>query len=325
MKFVYRLLIAAVMIFVVSSLTFFLIRLMPGNPIQSMILSFLQQGMNIQQAENNVRIIMDLIPNQPVWQQYLEWLGQLLHGNLGQSIQQAGVPVTTLIFNALPWTLVTVAVGLILSYIVGIVLGVISAYLRDSWISSVIDNIGSIAHAVPAFVTAVALLYLFSVVWHVFPSNGAYGITVIPGFNWPFIFSFMYHMVLPTFVYVLTGFGAATLTMKASTITTLNEDFMMAARIRGLPQDKMMRYLGRNSILPLFTGFMLAIGGMFSGSIFIESTYSFPGIGGLLNTAISVRDYPVIEGCFMMTTATVILANVLADTLYSKLDPRIND
>ncbi|MCL6442367.1 MAG: ABC transporter permease [Alicyclobacillus sp.] len=325
MKLLYRLFLAVVMIFVVSTLTFFLIRLMPGNPIQSMIVSFEQQGMTIQQAMNRVQLVLNLMPNQPLWQQYVHWLGQLLHGNLGQSIQQSGVPVTQLIFNALPWTLVTVAFGLILSYAIGIVLGVISAYTRDKWISSFIDNFGSVAHAVPAFVTAVALLFLFSVVWHVFPSSGAYGITVIPGFNWPFIASFLYHMVLPTFVYVLTGFGSVTLSMKASTISTLNEDFMIAARIRGLPQEKLLRYLGKNSILPLFTGFMLAIGGMFSGSIFIEGTYAFPGIGGLLNTAIGVRDYPVIEGCFILTTATVIVANVLADTLYSKLDPRIND
>lgn len=325
MKLAYRLFMAAVMVFVVSTLTFFLIRLMPGNPIENLIVSFEQQGMTAQQALNRVRLVMNLMPNQPLWQQYVSWVGQLFHGNLGQSIQQSGVPVTQLIFNALPWTLITVAVGLFISYVVGIVLGVISAYLRDRWVSSFIDNFGSVAHAVPAFVTAVALLFLFTVVWHVFPSSGAYSITVLPGFNWPFISSFLYHMVLPTFTYVLTGFGSATLAMKASTITTLNEDFMVAARIRGLPQDKMMGYLGRNSILPLFTGFMLAVGGMFSGSVFIEGTYAFPGIGGLLSTAIGVRDYPVIEGCFMLTTATVIVANVLADMLYTKLDPRIRD
>lgn len=325
MKLLYRTVMAVVMVFVVSSITFFLIRLMPGNPIASMIVAFEQQGMTAEQAMNRVQLVMNLMPNQPIWQQYVDWLGQLVQGNLGQSIQQSGVPVSQLIFNALPWTLITVSVGLLISYIVGIVLGVVSAYVRDRWVSSFIDNFGSVAHAVPAFVTAVALLYVFTVVWHVFPSNGAYSITVLPGFNWPFILSFIYHMVLPTFTYVLTGFGSATLAMKASTITTLNEDFMMAARIRGLPQDKLMGYLGRNSILPLFTGFMLAIGGMFSGSIFIEGTYAFPGIGGLLNGAIGTRDYPVIEGCFMLTTATVIVANLLADLLYSKLDPRIND
>ncbi|WP_067625147.1 ABC transporter permease [Alicyclobacillus acidiphilus] len=324
MKYVYRSIVALVMIFVISSLTFFLVRLMPGDPIIFLETQLEQKGMTAQQAADQIQVMLNIIPHQPLLEQYREWLVQLLHGNLGQSIQQTGVSVRKLIFNALPWTLITVAIGLLGSYVIGIVLGVVSAYLRRSWVSSLIDNVGSVAHAVPAFVTGIALLYLFTVVWHVFPSGGAYGITVTPGFNLPFILSFLYHMILPGFTYVLTTFGSVTLSMKSSTITTLNEDFMMAARIRGLPKSKLMQYLGSNSILPLFTGFMISLGVLFSGSIFIEQTFQFPGIGNLLATAVNSRDYPVMEGCFMLTIATVIVANLLADVLYAKLDPRIN-
>ncbi|MCY0870165.1 MAG: ABC transporter permease [Firmicutes bacterium] len=324
-KLVNRLVISIIMIFVISSLTFFLVRLMPGTPYEMLYHNLLQKGMTEQQAMNQVRVVMDILPNQPLWQQYLMWVGQLLHGNLGQSLTETGVPVTELIFNALPWTLVTVSIGLIISFILGVLLGVISANNRDNLISSITDNIGSIAHAVPPFVTAIALLFLFTVVWHIFPSSGAYGIMETPGLNWPFISSFAYHMVLPVFTYVLTGFGAWELSMKSTTITVLKDDFMMAARIRGLPQEKIMSYLGWNSILPLFTGFMLSLGAMFGGSIFIETTYAFPGIGMLLGNAISNRDYPLMQGCFLVTTATVIFANVIADFVYSRLDPRISD
>lgn len=323
MKVVRRLAISVLMVFLVSALTFFLIRLMPGNPYEVMYHQLLMQGMSAQQAMDQVRSILNAIPNQPVMIQFIEWLGQLLQGNLGTSIQETGVPVTELIFNALPWTLITVSLGLIISFGIGIVLGVISASKRNSWVSGLIDNVGSVAHAIPAYVTAVALLYLFNVVWHVFPSSGAYGIMETPGLNVPFLLSFLYHMVLPVGTYVLTGFGSWELAMKSTTITVINDDFMMAARIRGLPRDRQMKYLGWNSILPLFTGFMLSLGAMFGGSVFIESTYAFPGIGNLFATAINSRDYPVIQGCFLVTTTTIIVANVLADFAYAKLDPRI--
>ncbi|MCY0878456.1 MAG: ABC transporter permease [Firmicutes bacterium] len=323
MKLIRRIAVSLVLIFVVSSITFFLVRLMPGNPYSVMYHKLVMQGMTPLQAEDQVKGIMNAMPNEPVFVQYIQWLTQLVHGNLGTSIEETGVPVTELIFNALPWTLVTVSIGLFVSFLIGIVLGVISASRRDTWVSSVIDNVGSIAHAIPVYVTAVALLYLFNVVWHVFPSSGAYGIMETPGLNWPFLASFAYHIVLPEGTYILAGFGSWELAMKSTTIMVMNDDFMMAARIRGLTRQRIMNYLGWNSILPLFTLFMLSLGTMFGGSVFIESTYAFPGIGNLLATAVTTRDYPVMEGCFMLTTATIIFANVLADFLYAVLDPRI--
>lgn len=313
------------MILLVATLTFFLIRLMPGSPYQVLYHQLLVQGMSQQQAADQVRSLLNAMPNEPVITQYLQWLGQLVQGHLGTSISQTGVPVAGLIFNALPWTLVTISIGLVISFVIGVVFGVISAFKRNSWVSGLIDNVSSIAHAIPAYVTAVALLYLFNVVWHVFPSSGAYDIMVNPGFNIPFIMSFLYHMVLPVGTYVLTGLGSWELAMKATTITVMNDDFMMAARIRGLPRERLMSYLGWNSILPLFTGFMLSLGAMFGGSVFVEGTYAFPGIGNLFTAAINSRDYPVMEGCFLLTTTTIIVANIIADLMYSKLDPRIAD
>ena len=325
MKLGRRLAISVGMIFVISSLTFFLVRMMPGNPYTVIFHQLVQKGMTPLQAQDQVRSIMNAMPNEPAYLQYFQWIKQLLHGNLGTSIEETGVPVAQLIFNALPWTLVTVSLGLVASFVIGVVLGVISATQRGTWVSNLIDNVGSVAHSIPVFVTAVALLYLFNVVWHVFPSSGAYGILETPGFNWAFISSFLYHITLPVGTYVLAGFGSWELAMKSTTIMVMNDDFMMAARIRGLPRDRQMNYLGWNSILPLFTLFMLSLGAMFGGSVFIESTYAFPGIGNLLATAVTGRDYPVMEGCFMLTTATIILANVVADFLYATLDPRISN
>jgi peptide/nickel transport system permease protein len=216
-----------------------------------------------------------------------------------------------------------VSVALAFSFVIGVALGVVSAWFRDRWVSSLLDNTGSIAHAVPNYVTGLALLYVFTVVWHIFPGTGAYSITANPGMNWPFIASALDHAVLPLVTYILSSFGAWLLTMKASTITVLSDDFMSAARMRGLKTGQLMDYLGWNAILPLFTAFMISLGAMFGGSVFIESTFGYPGIGLLLGTAVSTRDYPVMQGVFLVITATIIIANLVADYCYALLDPRI--
>jgi len=228
-----------------------------------------------------------------------------------------------LIFQGLPWTLTIVSLSLVLSFIIGIAFGVVSAWLRERWASPIIDNVASIAHAVPNYVTGLTLLYVFTVVWRVFPASGSYSILVTPGFNLPFILGIANHAVLPLATYILSGFGAWLLTMKSSTIGVLREDFMIASRMRGLGQGQMMGYLGWNAILPLFTGFMLSLGALFGGSVFIETTFGYPGVGLLLGTSVETRDYPVMQGCFLLITFTIILANLLADYGYSILDPRI--
>lgn len=322
-KLAYRLSQAIVTVFLVASLTFFLIRLMPGNPVMYIYESLIKKGLNPITAKMRVQLMIGMLPHQPIVRQYIEWLHQILRGDLGVSIQETGTPVLTLILHGLPWTLAIVSVALAVSFVIGIVLGVVSAWIRDHWLSSFIDNVGAIAHAIPNYVTGLALLYVFTVIWRVFPSTGAYSINVTPGFNGPFLASVASHAILPLVTYVLSSFGAWLLTMKSSTITVLRDDFMIAARMRGLTQGQLMDYLGWNAILPLFTAFMLSLGAMFGGSVFIESTFSYPGVGLLLSTAVSTRDYPVMQGCFLVITVTIIVANLIADYCYALLDPRI--
>ena len=135
MKLLRRVAVSIVLIFVVSSLTFFLVRMMPGNPYTVMYHNLVMKGLSPLQAMDQVRGIMNAMPNQPVYIQYFEWLRQLVHGNLGTSIEETGVPVMELIFNALPWTLVTVSIGLFISFVIGVVLGVISASYRGTWLT----------------------------------------------------------------------------------------------------------------------------------------------------------------------------------------------
>ncbi len=325
MRTVRRFGVALVMIWMVVTLTFFLIRLMPGNPIATAYQTLLQQGMTAQQAAIEVHVLYDVYPNQPVVVQYLVYLWHLLHGNLGTSIVYTGRPVLGMILAAAPWTLLLVSIGLFISFVIGLLLGVVVAIHRDTWIDNVTSQVASVFHGIPNYITGFIFLYFFTVIWPWFPFGNIYDPSIAVGFTFPFVASVAYHSVLPIAAYVFGAFGGWTLSTKSAAVAVLGDDFMMADRIRGLTSAQRLDHLVNNSILPLFTGFVLSLGFMFGGSVFIESMFTIPGLGYLVLSATTQRDYPVMQGTFLLLSAAVILANFMADTFYSRIDPRIRN
>ena len=323
MKYVSRLGGAVFMIFLVTTLTFFLIRIMPGNPITLKMNQLMYSGLSHQQAANQVKAMFNVMPNQPLGIQYLDYLGGLLHGNLGQSITYTGEPVLGIIMTALPWTVCMVTAGLLVSFVIGIGLGVVAAMRRGRAIDTTVVTVATFLHGIPTYITGIALAYLFTAVWPIFPFGAPYNAELTPGFNAKFILDLMDHMVLPIFSYVFANFGAWALSMKAMTVSVLGEDYVMASNVRGLKTPRVFYYVGRNAILPMFTAFTLSIGFMFGGSVFIESIFDLPGIGQLISNAVGNRDWPLMQGVFLILTVAVIVANLLADLLYRFLDPRI--
>ncbi|MEG2295177.1 MAG: ABC transporter permease, partial [Oscillospiraceae bacterium] len=157
-----------------------------------------------------------------------------------------------------------------------------------------------------------------------FPGRGAYSSDVVVGMNLPFILSVLKHAFLPVLTYVITGMGGWALAMKGSAISVLGEDYIMCARARGLSESRIRsKYVGRNAILPLVSSLTIMFGALFGGSPLVENLFSYPGIGFYLNQAIATRDYPLMQGLFLMITIAVVVANLLAEILYSVLDPRI--
>jgi peptide/nickel transport system permease protein len=280
-------------------------------------------GLSHQQAANQVKAMFNVMPNQPLGIQYLDYLGGLLHGNLGQSITYTGEPVLGIIMTALPWTVCMVTAGLLVSFVIGIGLGVVAAMRRGRAIDTTVVTVATFLHGIPTYITGIALAYLFTAVWPIFPFGAPYNAELTPGFNAKFILDLMDHMVLPIFSYVFANFGAWALSMKAMTVSVLGEDYVMASNVRGLKTPRVFYYVGRNAILPMFTAFTLSIGFMFGGSVFIESIFDLPGIGQLISNAVGNRDWPLMQGVFLILTVTVIVANLLADLLYRFLDPRI--
>jgi peptide/nickel transport system permease protein len=323
-----RLVKAFVTVFVVITLTFFIIRLMPGNPVQI----FIQEQMSLYgltyadaAAQASAMFAIDL--KQPVLGQYFDYLVSLAHGDLGKSFRSVGTPVSSEIAKFLPWTLFSVGLSLLLSFTLGMLLGMVMAYWRESLLDHILSTIGSILSSVPNYLVAVMLLVFLGVQWKVLPiaqMRGSMSPGIHPGFTLQFLGDILYHATFPILTYVLTTVGGWMLTMKSSTIATLEEDYVTVARARGLPDSRIMTaYVGRNAMLPLFTQLAISVGFIVGGSVLIETIFVYQGVGKLLIDSINQRDYPVMQAVFLIITVSVILANFLADFLYSWLDPRI--
>jgi len=204
-------------------------------------------------------------------------------------------------------------------------LGMLIAYRRETIVDHVLSTIGSILSSVPNYLVAMILVIFLGVQWKVLPiaqMRGSMSPGMTPGFSFAFLKDILWHATFPIMTYVLTTIGGWMLTMKSSTIATLEEDYVTVARARGLPDSRIMTsYVGRNAMLPLFTQLAISVGFVVGGSVLIENIFVYQGIGKMLIDSINQRDYPVMQAVFL--TISVILANFLADFLYSWLDPRI--
>lgn len=322
-----RLVKALLTIFVVTTLTFFLIRLMPGNPLDIYISQQLAQGVPLIEAQQMAAALYQIDLDKPLWLQYLDYIWSLLHGDFGMSIVSTRTPVSDLILRFLPWTLFVVSVSLVTSFVLGILLGTVTAYRRNTLLDHVLTSLASIISAVPNYIVGVLIIVYFGVRWKWFDVaavRGSLSPGVHPEWSWAFLSDALYHAALPIITYVVTTVGNWMLAMRSSTMATLGEDYVMVARARGLSDQRIATaYVGRNAVLPLFTSLAISIGFVVGGSTLIESVFTYQGIGMKLSSALTSRDYPVMQAIFIIICTSVVAANLLADLLYGLLDPRI--
>jgi peptide/nickel transport system permease protein len=320
-----RVLMALVTIYVVVTISFYMVRLMPGNPMQYLEAQLQQQGgVSPDQIRQQVEAIYGVMPSGPLWKQYLTYVGNVFRGDFGDSMLNPGQGVLSIIASALPWTVILVGISLIISFVIGLVIGTILAAYPDSTFSKVMTGVVSFLSAVPNYLIAIVLIYLLADLNHLFPITGAYSNNTEPGFNLPFIGSVLYHAALPMAAYVIVSFGAWSLAMKGSVTTVLGADYVRAAEARGLGGRRVTQtYIGRNAMLPMITNLAVSVGYMFGGSVFIETYFSYPGLGFRLISAVNSRDYSLMMGCFILITIAVVVSNFVVDLIYPVVDPRI--
>jgi peptide/nickel transport system permease protein len=319
---------ALVTIWAVITFTFFLIRLMPGNPVEVYV-DFLinQQNMTYEEAYSRAASQFRFDPDASPITQYVEYMGQLFQGDLGESITSSGTRVIDQIARYLPWTVFSVGLGLLISFTLGAILGTIMAYKRNTIADHALSLIASILSAVPNYIWGLLILIILGVQLHWFnigELRGTYDPSLTPGFTLAFFGSVLSHVALPVIVYVTGSVGGWMLNMRNSTISTLGEDYVNVARARGLTSSRiLLAYVGRNAALPMFTLLAINIGFIIGGSVIIEELFVYKGIGSFLFWSITQRDYTSMQGVFFIITVSVVVSNLLADLLYSRLDPRV--
>ena len=323
-----RILKALAITLIVVTIIFFVIRLMPGSPLDVLVQDLvINRGYSQEEAYQYAAALTGINLDEPVISQYFGFMQNLARGDFGKSYRSPGVSVNTMIAARLPWTLFSVGLSLFLSFIIGITLGMIVAYKRNTWIDHVLTNLAATIDAIPGYLLGIMLFMLLGVIWKVVPiafMRGSMSPGIQPGFTLEFIGDVLAHVAVPALVYVLSTAGNWMLTMKSSTLSTLGEDYVTVARARGLSDTRIITsYVGRNASLPLATRLAISIAYLIGGSFLIEQIFTYQGIGLLLSQAINGRDYPLMQAVFIVTTVAVIFANLLADFLYGFLDPRI--
>jgi peptide/nickel transport system permease protein len=305
------------------TLNFFIPRFMPGSPLQA--LRDRTHNKLSPVALQEMLTSFGFKPNQNIVVQYFEYLKNMVTGQWGVSIGLTlGEPVSTVVGQALPWTVGLVGVATILAFLLGSMVGIVAGWRRGSTIDSVVPSVFVVTSALPYFWVALLLILVFSV-WTngALPADFNYDTSLQPALSWPFISSVLQHAILPAATILITSVGGWVLTMRNNMITTVAEDYIRMARAKGLPNRKIMYgYAARNAFLPNLSGFAMSIGFVISGAILVEYVFNYPGLGYLLFNAVHNTDYPLMQVLFMLFTVAVLVAVFVCDIAIAWLDPR---
>lgn len=306
---------------VAVTINFLIPRMMAGDPVQIMFARF--QGRVNPEAMESLYNTFGFVRG-PLHIQYLTYMGNLLQGNLGISVAFFPVPVSQVLGGALAWTLRLVGLATILSFIGGTVLGVYAAWRRGGFVDSFVLPVTGILNSFPYFWLAMVALYIFALGLGWFPLGHAADDDILQNWSDPnYVLSVVQHMLLPATTIVLTSVGGWLLGMRNNMIGVLAEDYITMAQAKGLSDRRvMLTYAARNAVLPSLTGFAMSLGFILGGALLTEIVFSYPGMGYTLLNAVNTRDYPLMQGIFLIITGAVLIANLIADLAYVVLDPR---
>ena len=307
--------------FMAITLNFLIPRLMPGDPASIMFAQF--KGKLEPEALDALKETFGFADG-PLLQQYFNYVKHLFQGDFGISISYFPQPVSEVIASGLYWTLFLAGTSLIISFVLGSMVGIYLAWNRDQKLDSFLIPSLSFFGAFPYFWIAMLLLYYFGFILDWFPLRHAYSQHVTPGFNLDFIGSVFNHYILPAFTLIFVSLGGWMLAMRNNMISTLGTDYLNYAKAIGYNRKILMfKFAARNALLPSITSFGMALGFMLSGALLTEIIFSYPGQGYLLLQAVRAQDFPLLQGIFLTITFSVLLSNLIVDIVLLFLDPRI--
>lgn len=303
LRYILRRLMAGILtIWVIITITFVLMHAVPGNPFQ-------MKEENKTPPEVMARLEQKYGLDKPLWQQYLRYLNDILHGDFGISFKKADTSVNEIIDRGFPASAKVGVLAVIVSLIMGLALGIVSAIKRGKWMDWFSMIFATIGISIPAFVISVLLLYIFCYYWKVLPS---FGLT-----SWK-------HFILPVACLAFSPTAYIARLTRSSMLEVMRSDYIRTARAKGISEKMViLRHALRNAILPVVTYLGPLVASMLTGSFVVERLFSIPGIGREYVDGISSRDYSVILGMTAFFGIFVIVANLIVDVLYGVIDPRV--
>jgi peptide/nickel transport system permease protein len=318
--------IFVLIVWAATSLNFFLPRLSSTNPIRERLLEqalqggYVQQGMNQMVEEYERKFGLD----RPIWEQYLIYMGDVVRLDFNYSIANYPRTVTSIMAEALPWTIGLLTMTTLVSFAIGTLLGAFLGWPRaPRWLHFFMPPLLAL-NAIPFFLLGLVLIYVFTFQINVLPLFGGYSPGNVPSLSPAFILDAARHAVLPSLSIILVAIGGWALGMRAMMITTQGEDYVTFADAKGLkPRTLFLRYAIRNALLPQATALALVLGQIVSGAVLVEVIFGYPGIGTVLFNAIRQSDYYLVQGIIIGVIVTLGIATIILDRVYPLLDPRI--
>ena len=297
----------------ITVLSYAIMSLTPGDPVQMQISPTMTQAdIDIKRAAFGL--------DKPAYARYVAWLTEMAHGNLGYSFS-SGVPVTKRIGERVIPTLTLTVTALVCSYIIAVPVGMIAATRRYTWMDYVATLFAFLGISLPTFFLGLAGIYIFALRFRVLPVGGTMTLGGDGG-----ILDLLHHLILPAGVLAMAGAGALTRYVRSSVLEVLGQDYVRTARAKGVTERVVhRRHALRNALIPVVTLAGLQIPALLAGAVITEQVFEWPGMGRLTIEAINQRDYPVLMGITIVTAVLVTVGNLLADVTYSLVDPRIRD
>ncbi len=305
---------------------FFLLRMIPGDPVYQYAIGIQQQRrITFEEAYKVAVQMLHYDPNENILRAFLRYFSGLIQGDLGHSIIETNVSANSLIRTRLPWTLFLSSCALFISFFVGITVGGYVAQHRKGLANKAASVYIALSGSIPDYLMALLLVINLAYKYKLFPAQYNYdAFSVTPGFNLPFIRDVLWHGCLPILAYSLVNTGNWIMQMRGSCIGVLGEDYILAAKARGLSSRTIRsRYMKKNALLPLVTSLGMAFGGLFGGAVLMESIFNYPGLGLEISGRILSKDYMVVQGLIFFSGFMVILVNLLVEMIYPWIDPRV--
>lgn len=314
-------------IFLGVTLTFIIPRLSPNDPVERQVSQLMMSGSHV--SPEAIIAMREALTEMyglsgSVWEQYLAFWGRLLRGDLGPSLSSFPTPVIQLLANAMPWTFGLLIPAILISWIVGNILGAIAGYYENNRAIQVVDILSQAVRPIPYYIVALVLLAVFAYWIPIFPFSGAYPPGTRVELSWNFVGIVLRHSILPLLSLILLGIGGWFVGMKSLTSNIISEDYVVYAEVTGLPKRRILsQYIIRNAMLPQITGLALQLGLIFSGALIMEVVFGYPGMGTLTFQAVMANDYTLIMGITLLSIIGVATAVLILDLIYPLFDPRV--